>query len=267
MTSSATAQIAAQRLVLASSSAYRKELLSRLQLPFEVAVPDIEARLNEAVGDGADVVWTHGSQFYEATAKVAEANPDVAFIGEAPAFLAMLEHVSRAAKLPTLTIICNNGRWQAVESATRVVYPDGAAAHAAATQLLFGTGASGIARSVARSAHLVADLLCQHYRGVPVVRTPWICRVARPLHAGGDPAARVVLARPRAGAHRHAHDLVDHLERLLAIGARDGAAELGALPDGPIRLSDAGRGEDGDRGEVAQDAQGGRGLQGVGQGG
>ena len=30
------------RLVLASSSAYRKELLSRLQLPFEVAVPDID---------------------------------------------------------------------------------------------------------------------------------------------------------------------------------------------------------------------------------
>jgi acetolactate synthase-1/2/3 large subunit len=38
--------------------------------------------------------------------------------------------VARAAKLPTLTIVCNNGRWQAVESATRVVYPDGAAAHA-----------------------------------------------------------------------------------------------------------------------------------------
>ena len=29
-------------LVLASSSAYRRELLSRLQLPFEVAVPDID---------------------------------------------------------------------------------------------------------------------------------------------------------------------------------------------------------------------------------
>jgi septum formation protein len=29
-------------LVLASSSAYRKELLSRLQLPFEVALPDID---------------------------------------------------------------------------------------------------------------------------------------------------------------------------------------------------------------------------------
>jgi len=33
---------AAPRLVLASSSAYRKELLSRLQLPFDVAVPDID---------------------------------------------------------------------------------------------------------------------------------------------------------------------------------------------------------------------------------
>jgi septum formation protein len=42
MTSSVTAQFASQRLVLASSSAYRKELLSRLQLPFEVAVPDID---------------------------------------------------------------------------------------------------------------------------------------------------------------------------------------------------------------------------------
>ncbi|MBA5687185.1 Maf-like protein [Rugamonas apoptosis] len=30
------------RLVLASSSAYRKELLSRLRLPFDVAVPDID---------------------------------------------------------------------------------------------------------------------------------------------------------------------------------------------------------------------------------
>lgn len=36
--------------------------------------------------------------------------------------------VSRAANLPTLTIVCNNNRWQAVDSATRVVYPAGAAA-------------------------------------------------------------------------------------------------------------------------------------------
>jgi acetolactate synthase I/II/III large subunit len=38
--------------------------------------------------------------------------------------------VSRAANLPTLTIVCNNARWQAVESATRVVYPKGLAAAA-----------------------------------------------------------------------------------------------------------------------------------------
>ena len=38
--------------------------------------------------------------------------------------------VSRAARLPTLTIVCNNGRWQAVDSATRVVYPHGLAAAA-----------------------------------------------------------------------------------------------------------------------------------------
>lgn len=48
----------------------------------KVAVPDIEARLNEAVGDGNTVIWTHGSQFYDATAKVAEENPDVNFIAE-----------------------------------------------------------------------------------------------------------------------------------------------------------------------------------------
>ena len=41
MTSSLTTSLPF-RLVLASSSAYRKELLSRLQLPFEVAVPDID---------------------------------------------------------------------------------------------------------------------------------------------------------------------------------------------------------------------------------
>ena len=41
MTSSLTSSLPF-RLVLASGSAYRKELLSRLQLPFEVAVPDID---------------------------------------------------------------------------------------------------------------------------------------------------------------------------------------------------------------------------------
>jgi basic membrane protein A len=47
-----------------------------------VAVPDIERVLQEYVADGFNVIWTHGSQFYEATAKIAEQNPDVRFIGE-----------------------------------------------------------------------------------------------------------------------------------------------------------------------------------------
>lgn len=47
-----------------------------------VAVPDIERVLQEYVADGFNVIWTHGSQFYEATAKIAEQYPDVTFIGE-----------------------------------------------------------------------------------------------------------------------------------------------------------------------------------------
>ncbi|WP_408898028.1 BMP family protein [Nocardioides sp. R1-1] len=47
-----------------------------------VAVPDIERVLQEYVADGFNVIWTHGSQFYEATAKVAAQNPEVRFIGE-----------------------------------------------------------------------------------------------------------------------------------------------------------------------------------------
>lgn len=47
-----------------------------------VPVPDIERVLREYVADGYDIIWTHGSQFYEATAKVASENPDVNFVGE-----------------------------------------------------------------------------------------------------------------------------------------------------------------------------------------
>lgn len=47
-----------------------------------VAVPDIERVLQEYVADGFNVIWTHGSQFYEATAKIAAQNPEVRFIGE-----------------------------------------------------------------------------------------------------------------------------------------------------------------------------------------
>lgn len=47
-----------------------------------VAVPDIERVLQEYVADGFNIIWTHGSQFYEATANIATDNPDVNFIGE-----------------------------------------------------------------------------------------------------------------------------------------------------------------------------------------
>ncbi len=48
----------------------------------KVAVPDVEARINEFLADGSTLIWTHGSQFFDATAKAASANPDVTFIGE-----------------------------------------------------------------------------------------------------------------------------------------------------------------------------------------
>ena len=38
--------------------------------------------------------------------------------------------VAASAKLPILTIICNNRRWHAVDASTRFVYPDGDSAHA-----------------------------------------------------------------------------------------------------------------------------------------
>lgn len=47
-----------------------------------VAVPDVERVIQEYLAAGYDTIWTHGSQFYDATAKLAEENPDVDFIGE-----------------------------------------------------------------------------------------------------------------------------------------------------------------------------------------
>jgi acetolactate synthase-1/2/3 large subunit len=44
--------------------------------------------------------------------------------------------VSRAVSLPTLTIVCNNRRWHAVDAATRAVYPDGEAAASAEMPLV-----------------------------------------------------------------------------------------------------------------------------------
>lgn len=47
-----------------------------------VAVPDVERVMQEYLAEGYEVIWTHGSQFYEATAALATDNPDVTFIGE-----------------------------------------------------------------------------------------------------------------------------------------------------------------------------------------
>lgn len=47
-----------------------------------VAVPDIEGKLRQYIALGFGVIWTHGSQYYDATAKVAEENPEINFIAE-----------------------------------------------------------------------------------------------------------------------------------------------------------------------------------------
>lgn len=47
-----------------------------------VPVPDVEKVIRDYVADGNTVIWTHGSQFYDATVKVAADNPDVHFIAE-----------------------------------------------------------------------------------------------------------------------------------------------------------------------------------------
>lgn len=47
-----------------------------------VPVPDVERVMKEYLADGFNVIWTHGSQFYESTAKLASENPSVNFIGE-----------------------------------------------------------------------------------------------------------------------------------------------------------------------------------------
>lgn len=47
-----------------------------------VPVPDVERVIQEYLAEDYNVIWTHGSQFFEATAKLAADNPDVTFIGE-----------------------------------------------------------------------------------------------------------------------------------------------------------------------------------------
>ncbi|HYD97635.1 MAG TPA: Maf-like protein [Noviherbaspirillum sp.] len=65
------------RLILASSSAYRKELLSRLHLPFEVSVPDID----ETPRPGESPEQTALRLAEEKAATVAAAFPGAIVIG------------------------------------------------------------------------------------------------------------------------------------------------------------------------------------------
>ena len=47
-----------------------------------VPVPDAERVMKEYLADGYNVIWSHGSQYFEATSKLAKQNPNVTFIGE-----------------------------------------------------------------------------------------------------------------------------------------------------------------------------------------
>lgn len=47
-----------------------------------VPVPDVERVMREYVADGFNVIWSHGSQFFEQTNTLAQEFPDVTFIGE-----------------------------------------------------------------------------------------------------------------------------------------------------------------------------------------
>jgi len=57
-----------------------------------VAVPDVERVMKEYLADGYNVIWTHGSQFYEATAKLERprflTQPPIAPWGDVDVFIA-----------------------------------------------------------------------------------------------------------------------------------------------------------------------------------
>ena len=69
-------------LGLQALQAAEKEFGAQTTYSESVAVPDVQRVLREYVADGNTVVWTHGSQFYDATVAVAKEAPDVVFIAE-----------------------------------------------------------------------------------------------------------------------------------------------------------------------------------------
>ena len=68
--------------LLALQAAEKSGKAAKTAFSESVPVPDAERVMKEYLAEGFDVVWSHGSQFFEATAKLAKANPDVTFIGE-----------------------------------------------------------------------------------------------------------------------------------------------------------------------------------------
>ena len=72
-----TAPALPPRLILGSSSVYRKELLSRLALPFEVAIPDIDE--TPLAGETPDATAFRLAQ--AKAAAIAARHPDALVIG------------------------------------------------------------------------------------------------------------------------------------------------------------------------------------------
>ncbi len=69
-------------LGLLALDAAKKDLKAETAHSESVPVPDAERVMKEYLADGYNVIWSHGSQYFEATSKLAKQNPNVTFIGE-----------------------------------------------------------------------------------------------------------------------------------------------------------------------------------------
>lgn len=73
-----------------------------------VAVPDIERVMREYISDGYNILWTHGSQFMQASVKLAKEYPELTFItesdGKPKEQLDNLWYFDRAFHIPFYTI-------------------------------------------------------------------------------------------------------------------------------------------------------------------
>lgn len=73
-----------------------------------VAVPDIERVMREYISDGYNILWTHGSQFMQASVKLAKEFPELTFItesdGEPKELLDNIWYFDRAFQVPFYAI-------------------------------------------------------------------------------------------------------------------------------------------------------------------